>query len=64
VTIHLPKCVFKTNELPDWFNRYLASREQEFEQVEAQEAVLDDDLRDKINQDKVQPLAIRLYNAE
>ena len=49
VTIHLPKCAFKTNELPDWFNRYLASREQEFERVEAQDANLDDDLRDKLN---------------
>jgi len=39
--------------LPDWFNRYLASREEEFERAEEQEACLDDDVRDKFKNEEV-----------
>lgn len=64
VTTHLPNCAFRTGQLPDWFNRYLASREEEFERADEQLQNLDDDVRDKFKNEEVQPLAIRLFNAE
>ena len=58
---HLPNCQFGDGHLPEWYKRYLKSRESEFEQEELAHDMLDDALRDKLKQEIQQPLALRLY---
>ena len=61
ITIHLPNCTFGQGKLPDWFVRYLLSREEEFQREQHEEEMLSDDVRTKINAEKAQPLAMRVF---
>ena len=48
ITSHLPKCMYKSDKLPEWFVSYQASREEELQREENAQAFLPDDERDMI----------------
>ena len=62
VSFHINfKCGFKGEKLPAWYQTYLKSQEEEMEKKDLEAEAYSPSLREKINQNKEIPLAMRLY---